>query len=158
MNKLTNDKINKAIFNMRKYVVIFLSIIMSVSGQELSDQKKKEIFEVARLSSQGPNEAPDRRKDEGKGPYKRLVIRGGTIIDGTGGPPRGPSDIVIENNKIVKVQDVGYPGIPINESKRPKKGDDEINATGMYILPHSYSDLLVKLMVIMQTRCIILEW
>jgi len=23
-------------------------------------------------------------------------------------------DIVIENNKIVKVQNVGYPGIPIN--------------------------------------------
>ena len=63
----------------------------------------KEIFEVDRLSSKGPNAAPDRRKEEGKGPYKRLVIRGGTIIDGTGGPPRGPIDIVIENNKIVKV-------------------------------------------------------
>ena len=133
MNKSTNDKINKAFFNMKKYLVILLSFIMSVSGQDLSDQKKKEIFEVARLSSKGPNEAPDRRKNEGKGPYKKLVIRGGTIIDGTGGPPRGPIDIVIENNKIVKVQDVGYPGIPINESKRPKKGDYEIDATGMYI-------------------------
>ena len=93
------------------------------------------MFGVERLRSKGPNEAQDRRIDEGKGPYKRLVMRGGTIIDGTGGPPRGPIDIVIENNKIVKVQDVGYPGIPINESKRPKKGDYEINATGMYILP-----------------------
>jgi hypothetical protein len=118
MNKSTNDKIKKAFFNMRKYVVIFLSIIISASGQELSDQKKKEIFEVDRLSSKGPNAAPDRKKDEGKGPYKRLVIRGGTVIDGTGGPPRGPMDIVIENNKIVKVQNVGYPGIPINESRR----------------------------------------
>jgi len=44
-------------------------------------------------------------------------------------------DIVIENNKIVKVQNVGYPGIPINESKRPQKGDYEIDAAGMYILP-----------------------
>jgi len=135
MNKSKNDKIEKAFFHMRKYAVILLSIIISASGQQLSNQKKKEIFEVARLSSKGPNAAPDRKKDEGKGPYKRLVIRGGTVIDGTGGPPRGPMDIVIENNKIVKVQNVGYPGIPINESKRPKKGDYEIDAAGMYILP-----------------------
>ena len=51
---------------------------------------------------------------------------------------RGPMDIVIENNKIVSVQNVGYPGIPINESKRPKKGDYEIDASGKYI---SYLDL-----------------
>ena len=135
MNKSKNDKIEKAFFHIRKYAVILLSIIISASGQQLSNQKKKEIFEVARLSSKGPTAAPDRKKDEGKGPYKRLVIRGGTVIDGTGGPPRGPMDIVIENNKIVKVQNVGYPGIPINESKRPEKGDYEIDASGMYILP-----------------------
>ena len=135
MNKSKNDKIEKTFFHMRKYVVILLSIIISASAQQLTNQKKKEIFEVQRLSSKGPNAAPDRKKDEGKGPYKRLVIRGGTVIDGTGGPPRGPMDIVIENNKIVKVQNVGYPGIPINESKRPEKGDYEIDASGMYILP-----------------------
>ena len=95
MNKSKNDKIEKAFFHMRKYAVILLSIIISASGQQLTNQKKKEIFEVARLSSKGPNAAPDRKKDEGKGPYKRLVIRGGTVIDGTGGPPRGPMDIVI---------------------------------------------------------------
>jgi hypothetical protein len=105
------------------------------SSQQISNQKKKEIFEVQKLSSKGPNAAPDRKKDEGKGPYKRLIIRGGIVIDGTGAPPRGPMDIVIENNKIVKVQNVGYPGIPINESKRPQKGDYEIDAAGMYILP-----------------------
>ena len=36
MNKSTNDKIKKAFFNMRKYVVIFLSIIISASGQGVS--------------------------------------------------------------------------------------------------------------------------
>ena len=135
MNKSANNKIEKAFFHMRKYTLILLSIIISASGQQLTSQKKKEIHEVQKLSSKGPNAAPDRKKDEGKGPYKRLVIRGGTVIDGTGGPPRGPMDIVIENNKIVKVQNVGYPGIPINESKRPEKGDYEIDASGMYILP-----------------------
>ena len=135
MNKTKNIEIEKIFFHIRKYLVILLSIFLVASSQQISNQKKKEIFEVQKLSSKGPNAAPDRKKDEGKGPYKRLIIRGGIVIDGTGAPPRGPMDIVIENNKIVKVQNVGYPGIPINESKRPQKGDYEIDAAGMYILP-----------------------
>ena len=135
MNKTKNNEIEKRFFHIRKYLVILLSIFLVASSQQISNQKKKEIFEVQKLSSKGPNAAPDRKKDEGKGPYKRLIIRGGIVIDGTGAPPRGPMDIVIENNKIVKVQNVGYPGIPINESKRPQKGDYEIDAAGMYILP-----------------------
>jgi len=31
--------------------------------------------------------ASNRRADEGKGPYKTLVIRGAMLIDGTGAPP-----------------------------------------------------------------------
>jgi len=135
MNKTKQNGIEKTFFHIRKYLVILLSIFLVASSQQISNQKKKEIFEVQKLSSKGPNAAPDRKKDEGKGPYKRLIIRGGIVIDGTGAPPRGPMDIVIENNKIVKVQNVGYPGIPINESKRPQKGDYEIDAAGMYILP-----------------------
>jgi hypothetical protein len=135
MNKTKHNGIEKTFFHIRKYMVILLSIFLVASSQQISNQKKKEIFEVQKLSSKGPNAAPDRKKDEGKGPYKRLIIRGGIVIDGTGAPPRGPMDIVIENNKIVKVQNVGYPGIPINESKRPQKGDYEIDAAGMYILP-----------------------
>ena len=135
MNKTKNNRIENIFFHIRKYLVILLSIFLVASSQQISNQKKKEIFEVQKLSSKGPNAAPDRKKDEGKGPYKRLIIRGGIVIDGTGAPPRGPMDIVIENNKIVKVQNVGYPGIPINESKRPQKGDYEIDAAGMYILP-----------------------
>ena len=32
--------------------------------------------------------APDRGADEGQGPYDRLILRGVTVIDGTGAPPR----------------------------------------------------------------------
>ena len=39
--------------------------------------------------------APDRA--EGEGPFERLVLRGGILIDGTGAPPVGPVDIVVEN-------------------------------------------------------------
>lgn len=77
--------------------------------------------------------APDRA--EGEGPYDRLVIRGATVIDGTGAPPNGPVDIVIENNRIAEVRTVGYPGVPIDEDRRPAAGDREIDAEGMYVLP-----------------------
>jgi len=46
-------------------------------------------------------EAPERAR--GEGPYDRLVIRGATLIDGTGAPPRGPVDIVIEGGSAHRV-------------------------------------------------------
>ncbi len=79
--------------------------------------------------------APDRRPDEGEGPFDRLIIRGATVIDGTGAPPRGPMDIVIERNRIVDVQSVGSPGAPIAAERRPKGATRELDAQGMYVLP-----------------------
>ena len=73
----------------------------------------------------------------GEGPYSQLIIRGVTLINGDGAPPRGPMDIVVEQNKIVAMQIVGYPGVPIDASKRPqlKPGGRELDANGMYLLP-----------------------
>lgn len=72
-----------------------------------------------------------------EGPFSQLIIRGVTLINGNGAPPRGPIDIVVENNKIVKIQVVGYPGVKIDDSKRPKlkSGGKELNCEGMYLLP-----------------------
>ncbi len=73
----------------------------------------------------------------GDGPYSQLIIRGVTLINGNGAPPRGPIDIVVENNIIKDIKVVGYPKVPINEKRRPqlKKGGKELDATGMYLLP-----------------------
>lgn len=73
----------------------------------------------------------------GDGPHDQLIIRGVTLINGDGGPPRGPVDIVVEGNKIVQIRVVGYPGVEIKESARPKlkRGGRELDATGMYLLP-----------------------
>jgi imidazolonepropionase-like amidohydrolase len=79
--------------------------------------------------------APDRKAGEGEGPFERLVIRGATLIDGTGGPPRGPIDIVIEGNRIVEVESVGYPHAEIDEDERPEPGTREIDASGSFVLP-----------------------
>jgi hypothetical protein len=79
--------------------------------------------------------SPDRK--EGEGPYDRLIIRGVTLVDGTGAPPIGPVDIVVENNKISEVRVVGYPGLPIKEERRPKAEDNDkvMDLEGHYLLP-----------------------
>ncbi len=90
---------------------------------------------IGQPQQRGVTPAPDRRADEGEGPFERLVIRGATIIDGTGAPPQGPVDIVIENNRIREIRSVGYPKVAIREAARPAKGTKEIDASGMYVLP-----------------------
>lgn len=73
----------------------------------------------------------------GDGPFNQLIIRGVMLINGDGSPPRGPVDIVVENNVITKIEVVGYPGVEIKESSRPKlkSGGKELDANGMYLLP-----------------------
>ena len=91
--------------------------------------------EVVQAQSSGVKHSPDRAPGDGEGPFERLIIRGATVIDGTGAPPRGPMDIVIENNRIVSIQSVGSPGVPIREDRRPQDATREIDAHGMYVLP-----------------------
>jgi hypothetical protein len=101
---------------MKKYLFIILSFLMA----DVTAQVKK---------------APEVK--EGDGPYTQLIIRGVMLIDGTGAPPVGPTDIVVRNNKIEKIQVVGYPGVAINAEKRPKLEADgkELNCEGMYLMP-----------------------
>ena len=74
---------------------------------------------------------------EGQGPYTQLIIRGVTVINGTGAPPQGPMDIVIENNRIVRIASAGSPGLAPDPARRVKlkEGGVEINCEGMYAMP-----------------------
>lgn len=90
---------------------------------------------AAPLDAQSIQGGPDRRAGEGEGPFERLILRGVTVIDGTGAPPVGPVDLVIEGNRIAEVRTVGYPGLPIDERRRPKDATREIDGTGMYVMP-----------------------
>src|SRR5436190_3795375 len=76
-------------------------------------------------------------KNDGEGPWPQLIIRGVILINGTGAPPIGPVDIVVEKNKIKQIAVVGSPGIAIDSSRRPKlvEGGKELNCEGMYLLP-----------------------
>jgi imidazolonepropionase-like amidohydrolase len=79
--------------------------------------------------------APARRPGEGRGPFATFVIRGVTVIDGTGAPPYGPMDIVVSNNRIQSIRGAGTPGLPMRQGRPPQNPDFEIDATGKYVLP-----------------------
>jgi len=69
-----------------------------------------------------------RGPDEGGGPYDRLVIRGATMIDGTGAPPQGPMTIVVEDDEIVEIKGT-------NLDSHLEDAGRVIDAEGMYVTP-----------------------
>lgn len=111
-----------------KMTMVFVALGMLHSFGGIRDSAAQEPEETVRG-------APDRRADEGEGPFERLIIRGATLIDGSGAPARGPVDIVIEGNRIVEVKGVGAPHSPIDEDERPTDATREIDASGSYVMP-----------------------
>jgi hypothetical protein len=93
------------------------------------------FFAITTAAFAAPPFAPDRKPGEGEGPWTRLIIRGVTLVDGTGAPPIGPVDIVIEGNRIREVRSVGFPKVPIRAEGRPKDAVKEIDGSGMWVLP-----------------------
>jgi hypothetical protein len=78
--------------------------------------------------------APDRRSGEGQGPYPELTIRNVMVIDGTGAPPAGPMNIVIQQNRITRISSAGTPGVaPRPETIKPT--GEVLDGTGMYLMP-----------------------
>ena len=118
---------------MRRFATRHLPILLLLAGslsalwaqEQAPEPKKPESIQAA----------PDRA--EGEGPFGRLILRGAILVDGTGAPPRGPVDIVIEGNRIAKIQGVGAPGLSIDPDDRPEAeaGDRELDVEGMYVLP-----------------------
>jgi hypothetical protein len=80
---------------------------------------------------------PAPARAEGEGPWTQLILRGLTVIRGSGAPAFGPADVVIEGNRIVDVAIVGNPGAPIDASKRPalRPGGQELDLAGHYAMP-----------------------
>ncbi len=77
--------------------------------------------------------APDRRPTEGRGPFPTLTIRNVMVIDGTGGPPFGPMNVVVENNRIARITSAGTPGVPLPAG--PPPAGEVLEAAGMYLMP-----------------------
>jgi hypothetical protein len=98
-------------FNRRHRIVLLVALFL--------------LPPVSQAQADKPIQAPPARA-EGEGPFPRLILRGVTVIDGTGAPAYGRA-----------VRSVGVPGMPIDAKRRPeaKAGDKEIDLSGMVVLP-----------------------
>ena len=101
----------------------------------MADQAKTEVppgDELARIRNKGEVSvvAKATSRDSGIGPFKRLALRSAAVIDGTGAPPIGPIDIIVENGRIVSLKKViGYGAGP----REP--ADHEIDCGGKWVTP-----------------------
>src|SRR5215813_227125 len=83
--------------------------------------------------------AQEKKEPEQSGSRGTMVIRGATIIDGSGGPAFGPADIFVQGNKIVRI--AGTDAVTREEEKaqaagtKPKPPDRVIDGKGMYAMP-----------------------
>ncbi|HEX3551833.1 MAG TPA: amidohydrolase family protein [Thermoanaerobaculia bacterium] len=118
-------------------VAACLATATTANAAETKDKKPEEAKAQETKPKTKETVLPAPPRAEGEGPFKRLILRGATLIDGTGAPPVGPVDIVIEKNRIVDVEVVGSPGVEIDAKKRPKAeaGDKEIDLHGMFVTP-----------------------
>lgn len=130
------ELLSKSLWAVLRFVfaaLLMLSVPLGTRAQSNTTEAKPD--------SDIMEKAPPR--SEGEGPFPHLILRGATLINGTGAPAVGPVDIVIEKNRIVRIVNVGFPGLPLTDkipaSKRyrPKAvpGDKELDVTGMYVLP-----------------------
>ncbi len=71
-------------------------------------------------------------RDRGNGPYDRLIIEGGYLIDGLGGPTEGPTVITVEKDRITQIR-IKRPGEA--SIKATDAGTRVIDATGHYVMP-----------------------
>ncbi len=89
---------------------------------------------IPQLFSQG-RLVPVPARAEGDGPFNRLILHGGIVIDGTGAVPTGPAQVVIEKNRILQVRSVGTPGLAVPRAPQAGPGEKVLDVTGMYVMP-----------------------
>lgn len=121
---------NKTVFLSVLLVCVAIPAYATFAAPLQQEAPQKEVQEPRQVAP-----APDREPAEGEGPFDRLIIRGATIIDGTGAPPRSPVDIVIEGNTIKSIESVGSPHLEIDANDRPGDATREIDGAGMYVMP-----------------------
>ena len=108
---------------MMKRNLLSLTVVLLLAGDRGLDARQGGLIP-----------APDRRAGEGAGPFPTLTIHNVMIIDGTGAPPYGPANVIVENNRIARIVNAGTPGVASKEQP-PKPAPNAIDGTGMYLLP-----------------------
>jgi imidazolonepropionase-like amidohydrolase len=120
---------------MSASAVVATSALPAPEGGQTAAAPAQAVQSPRQAGGDGLTPAPNRRTGEGRGPFKTLVIRGVTLIDGTGAPPQGPVDVVVSGNRIASVRSAGTPGLAMRTNRAPQNADLEVDATGMYLMP-----------------------
>ena len=82
---------------------------------------------ASQVAAQTMEPVPDRTA--GEGPYPTLVIHNANVIEGSGAPPAGPFDVVIEGNRISAI-------VPaMGNSEVRSSAARVLDATGMTLMP-----------------------
>jgi urease alpha subunit len=108
---------------MKKLLLLLTLGVASVSPSLLHAQQDRLV------------PAPDRRSGEGQGPFPELTIRNVMVIDGTGAPPAGPMNVVIQRNRIARISSAGTPGVTPRSDGGAKPAGEVIDGTGMFLMP-----------------------
>src|SRR5262249_58033338 len=83
----------------RAVIAVLALVVLGSAGGALRAQNPIQPLAEQPLPRETLTPAPPRAQGEGFGPYATMVIRGATLIDGTGGPPRGPGGTVGHPNR-----------------------------------------------------------
>jgi cytosine/adenosine deaminase-related metal-dependent hydrolase len=92
-------------------------------GEEAADRMRAAGIEL-------PQPAPDRRADEGRGPFAELVIENVMLVDGLGSPLRGPVHIFVREDRIVRILGSAYA-----ESAAETQDPHRLDGSGLTVLP-----------------------
>src|SRR3954468_2508644 len=92
-------------------VVIIAVFIAALGGARVAVRAQNPIQPLAEqpLQRETLTPAPARADGEGFGPYATMVIRGAMLIDGSGGPPRGPVAIVVSEKRVTAIRQARPP-------------------------------------------------
>ena len=78
---------------------------------------------------------PAAGRERGRGPYRRLLLRNAMIVDGTGAPPWGPADLLVEDGRIAGLAKAGkFPHRPPS-GDGPGGGELDIDCAGKFLTP-----------------------
>lgn len=81
-----------------------------------------------------PAPAPDRAR--GEGPFDRLILQGVMVVNGEGAPPIGPMDVLIENQRITQMRNLGIvEPVPAERRIEVRDGDRVLDLSGHWLLP-----------------------
>ena len=116
---------------LRQLLVSVAALCVAAQSTAAPEPGEENINEVLAGGIAPPTVAPA-RGDESRGPFPRLLLRNGFLIDGTGAPPRGPVDILILNNRIAEIRSADKGAV---SNVTAPDGTEVIDAGGKYILP-----------------------